>query len=772
LTGRPPIEGEDIGEVLCKVQRGEFTPPRQLDPSIDKALQAVCLKAMATNPEDRYPSCRALADDVERWMADEPVTAWREPWTRKSARWLTRHRTGVTGAAAAVLVGVVGLSAVLAVQARANGVLEAKNGDLTRANTALAEAKDRETARFALAAEAIKLFQGQVGGDLILKEDRFKPLRDKLLRSAADFYIKLEKLLEGQTDLTSRRRLGDAYDQLASLTNEIGDKAAALAIHQKALAARQELVDENPAVAEFRSNLADSHNELGVLFEETGKPAEAEAEYRKALAIKRKLADENPAVTEFRRRLGNSLANLGDLLRQMGKPGDGEVELGLAVTMFQDLADENPAVAKLRSTLALAHSNLGILLSQKGRPTEAESEFRAALALRCKLADENPGVTEFSSELAACHYNLGIFLSRTGKAAEAAAEHRKALEIQQKLADDNPAVTVWRVRLASTRNGLGDLLRQMGMPGEGEAELRKAITICRKLADEQPESPDYASMLGAALNNLAYIELQAKQFQDARERLVEAVPWQKKALAANPWNPDYRQSLTKELTNLIVAARRLGRDAEANEAQRELPVLKATDPSFAALDARLAAVLKGDAPKDTAERLALAQRAYDTQRHATSARLWAEAFEAEPKLGDDPQSWRRYNASSAAALAGCGKGLDGPAPADDAARAKIRAQGTRLAEGRTGELGQAARFCQPPATGGHRPDAPALEGGHRPRRPPRTRGHGEAPRGRTRRLARALARGRYAAGQGEGARVPKRNQGEGLTATVELQSRY
>ena len=50
-------------------------------------------------------------------MADEPVTAWREPWTRRLVRWLTRHRTAVTGAAAAVLAGVVGLSAVLAVQA-------------------------------------------------------------------------------------------------------------------------------------------------------------------------------------------------------------------------------------------------------------------------------------------------------------------------------------------------------------------------------------------------------------------------------------------------------------------------------------------------------------------------------------------------------------------------------------------------------------------------------------------------------------------------------
>jgi eukaryotic-like serine/threonine-protein kinase len=104
LTGRPPVEGDDIGELLRKVQRGELAKPRQLQPGIDPALEAVCLKAMALQPGDRYPSCRALAEDVERWMADEPVTAWSEPWTRKLLRWLTRHRVGVTAAAAAGIV--------------------------------------------------------------------------------------------------------------------------------------------------------------------------------------------------------------------------------------------------------------------------------------------------------------------------------------------------------------------------------------------------------------------------------------------------------------------------------------------------------------------------------------------------------------------------------------------------------------------------------------------------------------------------------------------
>ena len=83
LTGHSPVSG-DLGEVLRAVQRGEFDRPRKADASIDPALEAIVLKAMAFTPSDRYASARALAEDVERWMADEPVSAWREPWARRA----------------------------------------------------------------------------------------------------------------------------------------------------------------------------------------------------------------------------------------------------------------------------------------------------------------------------------------------------------------------------------------------------------------------------------------------------------------------------------------------------------------------------------------------------------------------------------------------------------------------------------------------------------------------------------------------------------------
>src|SRR5205823_6449826 len=80
-----------------------------------------------------------------------------------------------------------------------------------------------------------------------------------------------------------------------------------------------------------------------------------------------------------------------------------------------------------------------------------------------------------------------------------------------------------------------------------------------------------------------------------------------------------------------------------------------------------------DVPKDNAERLALAQRVYDTKRYLTAARLWADALAADPKLAEDRQAQHPYNAACAAALAASGQGVDDPTP-DEAAKAKLRTQ--------------------------------------------------------------------------------------------------
>jgi serine/threonine-protein kinase len=109
LTGRAPIQGRGAAEILESARKGNFPPPREIHPSVDPALEAICLRAMAHDPEDRYATARALADDLERWLADEPVSAYRDPPARALSRWLAQHpRVLIRGLV--VVVALLGLA--------------------------------------------------------------------------------------------------------------------------------------------------------------------------------------------------------------------------------------------------------------------------------------------------------------------------------------------------------------------------------------------------------------------------------------------------------------------------------------------------------------------------------------------------------------------------------------------------------------------------------------------------------------------------------------
>src|SRR5262249_36728388 len=163
--------------------RGEIAAPPQVRPDVPRPLDAICRKAMALRAQDRYPTAQALAQDIEHWLADEPVSACRDPLSVRLGRWTRRHRTLVTGGGGAGLVTLVALAVVLTMQTRSNQQLRAAN--------------DRERERFDLAQKAIRTFHTGVSEDVLLKQPQFKDLRDKLLKEAVEFYGQLEELLLG-----------------------------------------------------------------------------------------------------------------------------------------------------------------------------------------------------------------------------------------------------------------------------------------------------------------------------------------------------------------------------------------------------------------------------------------------------------------------------------------------------------------------------------------------------------------------------------------------
>ncbi len=121
LSGKRPIESDNWPETQQLIQQGRYKRPREENNAIPRSLEAICLRAMALRPEDRYTSAGSLAQDIERWLADEPVAAYEESISEKLKRWVKRHRNGI-GIAALLMTGaVIALSASIL-------LLEQKNG--------------------------------------------------------------------------------------------------------------------------------------------------------------------------------------------------------------------------------------------------------------------------------------------------------------------------------------------------------------------------------------------------------------------------------------------------------------------------------------------------------------------------------------------------------------------------------------------------------------------------------------------------------------------
>ncbi len=108
LTGRPAIQPQpDIQAVLDAVRRGDFPPPRSVRPEVDRRLEAICQKAMARHPDDRYLLAQDFARDIEHWMADELVSAYPEGVGARLGRWSRRNRAWIRSAAAALVIVVI-----------------------------------------------------------------------------------------------------------------------------------------------------------------------------------------------------------------------------------------------------------------------------------------------------------------------------------------------------------------------------------------------------------------------------------------------------------------------------------------------------------------------------------------------------------------------------------------------------------------------------------------------------------------------------------------
>jgi WD40 repeat protein len=140
LTGRPPFGADTPLETLLQVREQEPQRPRVLNREVGRDLETVCLKCLEKEPPRRYGSAEALADDLERWLAGEPVRARPSTRVERLAKW-ARRRPAAAGLVVVSAAGLIGLLVLAGFLWRNAVIRAAAVQDLTQAYRELDNAR-------------------------------------------------------------------------------------------------------------------------------------------------------------------------------------------------------------------------------------------------------------------------------------------------------------------------------------------------------------------------------------------------------------------------------------------------------------------------------------------------------------------------------------------------------------------------------------------------------------------------------------------------------
>lgn len=225
LTGEQPHRGRSSDDVIEQAATREPPAPRRLAPAIPRALEAICLRAMARERAARYASASLLAQDLERYLADEPVSAYAEPKHAAWLRWARRHRTTVASSSVAILLAAVGIVAALFMrQAEDNRRKQEEVRALLSRQQELRELRTSADAADRLTLEELQAGQYDAAAQTlaqIIRTLRGKSELEEMSRRLEDRHSRVQRLHEFDRLSSEAERLGFyEYDEEATTACE------------------------------------------------------------------------------------------------------------------------------------------------------------------------------------------------------------------------------------------------------------------------------------------------------------------------------------------------------------------------------------------------------------------------------------------------------------------------------------------------------------------------------------------------------------------------
>lgn len=343
---------------------------REMKPWAPPALRAICRKALAVKPGDRYATAAALADDIDRFLADEPVAAWPDPWRVRLWRFVKRHRTAVAAAGALLATTTVALAI--------GNVLVARERDAKeRARQEAVAQRDLAERNAAMTRDVIADFIEKVADDQWGQIPGTGQLRLDAVKSVVDTFPDLLAQQPDNPDLKYDAAL--IYRRCANLYRVLGRLGEARPLYDQSREIMNKLVAERaPKEHHTLGWIHHLLDEAEVILRTDG-PQPSIATFREALEQAELAVKSFPNSPVPLWTLGRAEMDLADALVDAGSAAEGAEKAATGVTHFEaamarDGEDDEDLRYQTRLMASLAAAVAANASFEAGRPDREMAE--------------------------------------------------------------------------------------------------------------------------------------------------------------------------------------------------------------------------------------------------------------------------------------------------------------------------------------------------------------------------------------------------------------
>ena len=506
-------------------------------------LDWITLKALEKERDRRYQTATELVTDIERHLANRPVSASPPSRTYQARKFIRRHRLAVAFAATTALL-IVGGAAAIAVQAR-------------RVSRARAVAVQRQT-------QAEELI-GFMLGDLLT---RMKAI------GGTDVLEQVGKAAEGYFAAVPERDLSDkelfrrsqALGQLGQVHVERGDYAGAMPLFRQSLAEVSALVARDSSNSEWQIGLGASHFWVGYIHWRSNDLDSALAHFEPYLAITKALVASAPDSVRFHNELGQASSNIGSVKESKGDLPGALAAFREAIRSGEDVVRRDSTKLDWRMDLADSYNSAANVQRKLGDFAGAHTSHRAELALKQRLVVLDPPNRVYKQRLAAAYSFLAELDMTLGKTDDAAREANASRDLYASLATADTSSPDKRRFLGTAHRVVGTIALERG----STAEAISAMAASRALLDPQlattPKNTVWQTELARTLIQSSSALTAAGRARDAEADARRAISIVDSVLAKRRADQTARLTLGYAYLALGDAAQRMGDSAAARRA--------------------------------------------------------------------------------------------------------------------------------------------------------------------------------------------------------------